>query len=137
LQIREHLRGDRGRAGTQPSRDLVVEPGGEAIEERRHVPFRRRVDRGARDRIAQQAELALPRVEREHALEAIREPRTALPLLTQEEFYLKARHGYARGWEPARMVDQVQDFLKLLEWQQSGVITAESPPLSNAGGGGG
>jgi len=63
--------------------------------------------------------------------------RAALPLLTQEEYYLKARHGYARGWEPARMVDQVQDFLKLLEWQQSGLIMTDSPPLSNAGATGG
>src|SRR5690348_11504139 len=48
--------------------------------------------------------------------------REALPLLTQEEYYLNAKHGYARGWEPAKMVDQVQNFLKLLEWQESGGV---------------
>ena len=41
----------------------------------------------------------------------------ALPLLAQEQWYANAKHGYARGWEPAQMVDRVQLFLKLLEWQ--------------------
>lgn len=43
--------------------------------------------------------------------------REALPLLAQEQWYANAKHGYARGWEPAQMVDRVQLFLKLLEWQ--------------------
>jgi membrane-bound lytic murein transglycosylase MltF len=42
--------------------------------------------------------------------------RAALPLLAEEEHYVRARHGYARGWEPAQLVDKVQTFLKLLEW---------------------
>ncbi len=62
--------------------------------------------------------------------------RAALPLLTQEEFYLNAKHGYARGWEPAKMVDQVQDFLKLLEWQETGLSAGDSAPIPVAGGGG-
>ncbi len=60
--------------------------------------------------------------------------REALPLLTQEEYYSKAKHGYARGWEPAKMVDRVQTFLKLLEWQQTGLTTDESGPISTAEG---
>lgn len=63
--------------------------------------------------------------------------RAALPLLTQEEFYRDAKHGYARGWEPARMVDQVQDFLKLLEWQHTGLSADESAPITPVTGGGG
>jgi membrane-bound lytic murein transglycosylase F len=57
----------------------------------------------------------------------------ALPLLTQEEYYSRARHGYARGWEPAKMVAQVQTFLKLLEWQQTGLTTHDTDPISPAG----
>jgi len=40
-----------------------------------------------------------------------------LPLLAHEEYYADAKHGFARGWEPAAMVDKVQRILKLLEWQ--------------------
>ena len=43
--------------------------------------------------------------------------RETLPLLAMDEYYVNAKHGYARGWEPVHMVDQVQLFLKLLEWQ--------------------
>ena len=41
----------------------------------------------------------------------------ALPLLAMTEYYEHTRHGFARGWEPAHMVEQVQLFLKLLEWK--------------------
>ena len=40
----------------------------------------------------------------------------ALPLLAMIEYYENTKHGFARGWEPAHMVGQVQLFLKLLEW---------------------
>jgi membrane-bound lytic murein transglycosylase F len=40
-----------------------------------------------------------------------------LPLLAEERYYSRAKRGYARGWEPVRMVEKVQLFLKLLEWQ--------------------
>jgi membrane-bound lytic murein transglycosylase F len=62
--------------------------------------------------------------------------RAALPLLTQEEYFANARHGYARGWEPAKMVDQVQTFLKLLEWQEMGLTADETAPTSPPGGDG-
>ena len=48
--------------------------------------------------------------------------RDALPLLAQEQWYTKAKHGYARGWEPAQMVDRVQLFLKLLEWHGESLV---------------
>ncbi len=43
--------------------------------------------------------------------------KAALPLLARDEYYPQAKHGYARGWEPVRMVENVQLFLKLLEWR--------------------
>ncbi len=41
--------------------------------------------------------------------------RTALPLLSQERWYSRTRHGYARGWEPVRYVENVQAYLDILE----------------------
>jgi membrane-bound lytic murein transglycosylase F len=43
--------------------------------------------------------------------------RGALPLLAMDEYYVNVKFGFARGWEPVQMVDKVQLFLKLLEWQ--------------------
>jgi membrane-bound lytic murein transglycosylase F len=43
--------------------------------------------------------------------------REALPLLARDEYYPSTKHGYARGWEPVRMVENVRLFLKLLEWR--------------------
>lgn len=43
--------------------------------------------------------------------------RKTLPLLAMDEYYADLKHGFARGWEPVQMVDKVQLFLKLLEWQ--------------------
>jgi membrane-bound lytic murein transglycosylase F len=49
--------------------------------------------------------------------------RTVLPLLSQEKWYTRTRHGYARGWEPVRYVDNVQTYLRTLE-----VAGADSKP---------
>ena len=46
--------------------------------------------------------------------------REALPLLTQEKYFSRAKRGYARGWEPVQFVEQVQGFLTMLEWQELG-----------------
>jgi membrane-bound lytic murein transglycosylase F len=51
--------------------------------------------------------------------------RDCLPLLAQERWFLKAKRGYARGWEPVQFVDRVQRYLTLLEWQP-GEAVAES-----------
>jgi len=40
----------------------------------------------------------------------------ALPLLADPVYYVFAKRGYARGWEPVKYVDQVRDFLSVLEW---------------------
>jgi membrane-bound lytic murein transglycosylase F len=39
-----------------------------------------------------------------------------LPLLAEERYYMQARRGYARGWEPVLFVEQVKGFLAVLEW---------------------
>ena len=43
--------------------------------------------------------------------------REQLPLLADETWYERLKHGFARGNEPAQFVDHIQRFLKLLEWQ--------------------
>ncbi len=53
------------------------------------------------------------------------EVREHLPLLAQERYYVKAKRGYARGWEPVQFVDRVQRFLTLLEWSPSDAIARE------------
>src|SRR5215469_413316 len=57
--------------------------------------------------------------------------RLRLPLLAQERWYSRARHGYARGWEPVQFVDRIQRFLRLLEWQP-GESAAAVPPAPAA-----
>jgi membrane-bound lytic murein transglycosylase F len=42
--------------------------------------------------------------------------RQQLPLLAQEQWYARARRGYARGWEPVGFVEQVRQYLAVLEW---------------------
>ena len=42
--------------------------------------------------------------------------RRHLPLLAQERWYLQARFGYARGWEPVRFVDNIISYRDLLVW---------------------
>ena len=46
--------------------------------------------------------------------------RDQLPLLAEEAWYTKLKRGYARGWEPARFVDQVRQYLAVLEWSDAG-----------------
>jgi membrane-bound lytic murein transglycosylase F len=51
--------------------------------------------------------------------------REQLPLLAQEQWYLRAKRGYARGWEPARFVEQVRQYLAVLEWQGSATLARD------------
>jgi membrane-bound lytic murein transglycosylase F len=46
--------------------------------------------------------------------------RDTLPLLSQEKWYTRTRHGYARGWEPVRYVENVQAYLDVLEVMGTG-----------------
>ena len=42
--------------------------------------------------------------------------RAQLPLLADERWYSRVKRGYARGWEPAGFVEQVRQYLAVLEW---------------------
>jgi membrane-bound lytic murein transglycosylase F len=64
--------------------------------------------------------------------------RECLPLLAQERWFLKAKRGYARGWEPVQFVDRVQRYLTLLEWQPgesvaSGSTVVDAAPWAHGG----
>jgi membrane-bound lytic murein transglycosylase F len=52
--------------------------------------------------------------------------REHLPLLAQERYYVRAKRGYARGWEPVQFVDRVQRFLTLLEWSPTDAIARQT-----------
>ena len=53
--------------------------------------------------------------------------RAFLPLLAQEYWYTQTKHGYARGWEPVRYVDNIRAYLDILEW-----VAADSGPQAVA-----
>ena len=57
--------------------------------------------------------------------------RQELPLLAQERWYMRAKRGYARGWEPVQFVERVQSVLTLLEWlpaeSTAGAASARAP----------
>ncbi|MEO0442257.1 MAG: membrane-bound lytic murein transglycosylase MltF [Pseudomonadota bacterium] len=39
-----------------------------------------------------------------------------LPLLSKKKYYQQTKHGYARGWEPVRYVDNIRNFHNILIW---------------------
>ena len=57
-----------------------------------------------------------------------------LPLLAEENWYSRVKRGYARGWEPARFVDQVRQYLAVLEWSetQSGPVARAQDPVTTS-----
>jgi membrane-bound lytic murein transglycosylase F len=40
----------------------------------------------------------------------------ALPLLAKRKWYKKTKHGYARGWEPVRYVENIRSYYDVLRW---------------------
>ncbi|MCZ8132285.1 MAG: membrane-bound lytic murein transglycosylase MltF [Steroidobacteraceae bacterium] len=50
--------------------------------------------------------------------------REHLPLLGQERFYSQVKRGYARGWEAVKFVDNVRNYLDILEWMAPSVAPA-------------
>ena len=42
--------------------------------------------------------------------------RRHLPLLAQERWYTQTRYGYARGWEPVRFVENINNYRDVLVW---------------------
>ena len=39
-----------------------------------------------------------------------------LPLLAKRKWYKKTKHGYARGWEPVRYVENIRSYYDILHW---------------------
>jgi membrane-bound lytic murein transglycosylase F len=62
--------------------------------------------------------------------------RRRLPLLAQERWYTQLRHGYARGWEPVRFVDNINNYRDVLVWltgdpaNQLRLVSARPPVVS-------
>lgn len=53
-----------------------------------------------------------------------------LPLLTQQQWYSKTRHGYARGWEPVMYVENIRNYYDILIWltkNDRGKLETEAP----------
>jgi membrane-bound lytic murein transglycosylase F len=49
--------------------------------------------------------------------------REFLPLLAQEYWYTQTSNGYARGSEPVQYVDNIRNYVDLLEWVGSGTAS--------------
>jgi membrane-bound lytic murein transglycosylase F len=56
-----------------------------------------------------------------------RDVREQLPLLAEQQWYEQARRGYARGAEPARFVEQVRQYLAVLEWFDTSPLALRAP----------
>jgi membrane-bound lytic murein transglycosylase F len=53
--------------------------------------------------------------------------RDFLPRLSEAAWYERTKHGYARGWEAARFVDNVRSYLDVLEWAVPSGARGPSP----------
>ena len=40
----------------------------------------------------------------------------SLPLLGKKKWYQKTKHGYARGWEPVKYVENIRKYYDILVW---------------------
>lgn len=64
-----------------------------------------------------------------------------LPKLAEPRWFLRAKCGYAQGWQPVEYVEHVRQFLQLLEWQPDedlpNVTIADAQPSWSAAGNGG
>ncbi|PLX56205.1 MAG: membrane-bound lytic murein transglycosylase MltF [Chromatiales bacterium] len=69
------------------------------------------------------------------------EVRGNLPLLAEKKWYSRVKRGYARGWEPVNYVDNIRNYLSILEWkvpderikQASRNISTTAPVSSDTG----
>lgn len=53
-----------------------------------------------------------------------------LPLLAKRKWYKKTKHGYARGWEPVRYVENIRSYYDILRWMNGKNGTPEHEALS-------
>jgi membrane-bound lytic murein transglycosylase F len=56
--------------------------------------------------------------------------RAQLPLLVDEQWYSRVKRGYARGWEPAGFVEQVRQYLAVLEWTGTATLARLHDPAA-------
>ena len=49
-----------------------------------------------------------------------------LPLLQKKKWYKKTKHGYARGAEPVKYVNNIRRYYDVLVWQDEEIETPES-----------
>ena len=54
----------------------------------------------------------------------------ALPLLAKRKWYKKTKHGYARGWEPVRYVENIRSYYDILRWMNNKHNVTEPEALS-------
>lgn len=63
-----------------------------------------------------------------------------LPKLAEPRWYLRAKCGYAQGWQPVEYVEHVRQFMQLLEWQPEDALPhttiADAQPAPARGNGG-
>ena len=64
-----------------------------------------------------------------------------LPKLAEPRWFMRAKCGYAQGWQPVEYVEHVRQFMQLLEWQPDDglphmtVAEAQTAPAANDNGG--
>lgn len=59
-----------------------------------------------------------------------------LPLLSQKKWYKQTKHGYARGWEPVKYVENIRKYYDLLVWndrRQNPSVFEPSRPANSEG----
>ena len=58
--------------------------------------------------------------------------RNSLKRLTQQSWYSKTKHGYARGWEPVRYVENIRNYYDILTWltRQDETPTEQHEPVT-------
>jgi len=50
-----------------------------------------------------------------------------LPLLARRKWYKKTKHGYARGWEPVRYVENIRSYYDIFRWLNESEEVADEP----------
>jgi len=67
--------------------------------------------------------------------------RMELPKLAEPRWFMRAKCGYAQGWQPVEYVAHVRQFMQLLEWQPEGGLPqttiADAAPSAAGGNAGG
>jgi membrane-bound lytic murein transglycosylase F len=54
----------------------------------------------------------------------------SLPLLSRKKWYKNTKHGYARGWEPVKYVENIRRYYEQLVWMDTRTNGSASPGLT-------